>query len=352
MTHELAQHLSGTWIMRRAPFFAMRKRIELATETALASARASYSDREPSLKVTGDVAVIDVCGPITYKRSWFSSYFGLVSVEDLQAQFRMALADPSVRTIAWRWDTPGGMVDFISEFADEIYAARGQKPMLSFADTMIASAGIWLASQTDTIHVSASSEVGSVGAYLAHAEYSAMLEKEGIKYTLISYGKHKVDGNPVEPLSEEALEEFQAVIDKIGGEFDGAMARGRGVTKAVVRESFGQGKMFRGKDAITAGLADKTGTFGQVVGRLTKRRGASAEVGDVAAQVSAPLAAAPLVEKSDEGVEPDKAGNCQEGYEKRDGMCYPAEGAKADVIAPAPMATDDDEAAMLAAITE
>ena len=102
-----------------------------------------------------------------------------------------------------------------------------------------------------------------------------MLEKAGVKVTLISHGAHKVDGNAYEPLSAEVEAEIQKQVDEIGGWFDAAVARGRGVTVKAVLEQFGQGQVFRGKEALARGLADKSGTFMQAIMPKASRRGAT-----------------------------------------------------------------------------
>jgi signal peptide peptidase SppA len=258
------------------------------TADAMPALLAAYDRRPLTPTVVGDVAVIDIIGPITPKSSWLSMYFGCAAVQDLQVQFQAALDDAAVKTIVFRVDSPGGDVTLIPEFADQIFAARGTKPIIAIADTLIASAAYWIASQADAIYASASAQLGSIGVFCEHDDISGMLEKAGIKVTLIAHGDHKTEGNPYESLSDEARAEYQARVDEIGDWFDTAAARGRGVKKADVLANFGQGRVFRGKRAIAAGLADKAGTFGQVVGKLTKGRvagGAKAEL--LGADVSA-----------------------------------------------------------------
>lgn len=255
---------------------AQLKAIALSKAEAVEAAVTAFGQRQVAPVMVGDVAVIDVCGPITYKSSWWSYYFGGASIMDLQLQFRLALADPAVRTIVFRIDSPGGVVDMMPEFADEIFAARGPKPILAIADTMVASCAYWLASQADLIYATASAQLGAIGVYCEHDDISGMLEKAGIKITLIAHGDHKVDGNPYEPLPDAVRADIQADVDELGDWFDTAVARGRGVKKAAVLETFGQGKVFRGKKAIALGMADKPGTFVQVLGKLTKGRATAA----------------------------------------------------------------------------
>jgi len=283
MKDGFAQLFKGSrWLVNRPGLQAWLARPDVAlaihamTADTIAAAVLAYSDRQPTPTLIGDVAVINVTGPVTYKSSWFSMYFGCASIEGLQAQLRSALGDPAVKTIVFRCDSPGGTVEMCPEFADELFAARGQKPLLAVADTMVASAAYWIASQADTIYASPSSQLGSIGVYIEHEEVTGMLEKAGIKVTLIAHGDHKVDGNPYEPLSDQAHADLQEMVDEVGLEFEGAVARGRAVTKKVVLDTFGQGRVFRGKEAISLGLADKQGTFGQVLARLSKGRSSSA----------------------------------------------------------------------------
>lgn len=272
MHHEFVKALSGaTWMVDATYFRTMLARAEQASMADIQAAMAMGERNTPTM--VGDIAVIQCAGPITYKSSWFSRYFGGLSIEEMQAQLRAALAEPMVRTIIFRWDSPGGSVEMCPEFADEIYQARGQKALISVADTLMCSAASWLGSQADTVYVSGSSRVGSIGVYAEHCDISEMLAKAGIKITLIAHGANKTLGNQYEPLSDEARAEIQQSVDEIGNEFDGQMGRARGISKAQVLKQFGQGKVFRGKAAIDAGLADKMGTFGQVIARMTKGKG-------------------------------------------------------------------------------
>lgn len=303
MNHAFADVLGGSrWLMEPKSFEAMVARAESATPDAIQAAVKAYGDRPPALTMLGDVAVINMCGPITYRESFFSMYFGSATIERMQTQFRMALRDDAVKAIAFRCDSPGGTVDYVPEFADEIFAARGQKPIIACADVVICSAALWLAAQTDAIYVSTSSTVGSIGVFLEHVSVQKMLEKAGVKVTLVHYGQNKTTGNQYEDLSTEAEADLQSMVDEVGAEFDGAMARGRGVSRSVVAAQFGQGKVFRGKKAIAAGLADRAGTFGQVIGKLTKGRvvglgGATAVSADAEAPViRGTIDGAPVVE--------------------------------------------------------
>jgi signal peptide peptidase SppA len=278
VNYELAQLLGERgWVIDPKVFHRaivpMIKRTEAATPQAIEAAMAAYAQRDTGPQMVGDVAVIKISGPITYKSSWFTQFFGATAIEDLQAQFRTALGDPAVRTIVFQVNSPGGVIDMVPEFADEVFAARGQKPIVAVADTLVASAAYWIASQADTIYATTSSQLGSIGVYCEHDDISGLLEKSGITITLIAHGDHKTEGNPYEPLSDEARARFKAEVDEIGDWFDTAVARGRRVQKLTVLRSFGQGLVFRGQQAIALGLADKKGTIHDLLRRSAPMMG-------------------------------------------------------------------------------
>ena len=267
--------MQGRWLIEPKGLARTVQRLVQA-QTLPAEAVATLTIQARELQgaplMVGDVAVIPICGPIVYRKSWWSEYLGCAAIEELQAQFRFALADAAVRAIVFRVDSPGGVVDMVPEFADEVFAARGQKPIVAVADVEVCSAAYWIAAQADVIVATASSQLGSIGVYRMHQDLSGYLEEEGVKITLIAHGAHKVEGNPYEPLPADVQARWQAEVSEVGVEFETAVARGRGVTRKDVIDRFGQGLVFRGRKAISLGLADKLGTFAFAVGRAGRLR--------------------------------------------------------------------------------
>jgi len=361
MMKDFAKILNAQWLIDPAHLRPLMERLASATPEAIAAAVAAY--REPQLTVVGDVAVIECSGPITHRCSWFSMYYGSATIEGMQAQFRAALNDPAIKTIVFRVDTPGGTVDMVPEFAAEIFAARELKNIVAVSDTMIASAGTWLFRQCSKVIVPKSGQIGSIGTYFLHQDISGMLEQWGIKLTFIYAGENKVEGNSYEKLSESAHAHFQEHADLIFGWFNADVAKGSGVTTKVVLDTFGQGRMFYGQTAVKLGLADQVGTFDSIIGRLQGRKrtslvasavGMSSQSATEMEEPVAPAAAEPepiaAAAADDDGVDPDSEGNCADGYEKRDGKCYPVEtdDAEASAAQAAARATADRDAVNIA----
>jgi len=137
----------------------------------------------------------------------------------------------------------------------------------------MASAAYYLGSQADEVVASPSSMVGWIGTVLVHQEYSKADEMDGITTNIIRNPPGKYGGNRFEPLSDKARAEFQQQVDDSTAMFHNAVAKGRGVSVATVRESFGQGGGFTAQRAKAAGLVDRVDTFDGTIRRLATGKG-------------------------------------------------------------------------------
>jgi signal peptide peptidase SppA len=217
-------------------------------------------------KVRGAVAVIPLEGVIM---PWKAEAFADAVLS--------ASADPSISAIVMAVDSPGGVITGVPEAADAIRGVRNSKPMVAVSTGMNASAAYWLSSAAKTVVSSPSAYTGSIGVWTAHADLSKMLEDAGIKVTLISAGKHKVEGNMFAPLSDEAKAAIQEDVDDAYGQFVKAVASHRGVSQQAVREGYGEGRVLNAERAKKAGLIDEVGTLGTVIGALIPPSGRNAK---------------------------------------------------------------------------
>ncbi len=227
----------------------------------LASAADYFGENAP-YAIVGGIAVIDISGPLSNEAwSWGGTTYG-----EIQDQLKIAAADPNVNGIALRVNSPGGETDNAFETAAMIAAL--DKPCYAVASTIAYSAGYLLASQAKQLFMSPiTGGVGSIGVYCAHMDYSEMLKKIGIGVTLISAGEGKTLGNPYEPLDAAGQEEIQGQIDRLYGEFVGAVAMGR---KMLAQDVVKLGaRLFEGAPAaIAAKLADAPGDLGTAIAAL------------------------------------------------------------------------------------
>ncbi len=228
-------------------------------------------DQPPAMRKQGNnIAVVPVRGVIAHRMEALSASSGGASCETISAMLRQAFADESVGTVVLDVDSGGGTVQGVPELVAEIQQlkGRGTKRLVSMVNGIAGSAAFWIAAQADEVVCIPSGQVGSIGVFSVHKDLSAALEKEGIKITMIKAGKFKTEGNPFEPLSDETRARVQEKVDEAYGLFVKDVATGRGVTPAVVRSDYGEGRMLTAKEAKAAGMIDRIGTMDETLSRL------------------------------------------------------------------------------------
>jgi capsid assembly protease len=211
---------------------------------------------------------------------------GGTSLASFMTKFRQYRDDASVSAILCDIDSPGGSVFMLRESFDEILKAREVKPIVAVVNPSCCSAAYYLACAFSEIVCTPSGEVGSVGCFMVHEDWSQANEQMGVKPTYVAYGKFKTEANPDEPLEDEARTYLQSLVDAFGGDFVKAVAKGRGKTVSDVTSDFGQGRVLLAKQALEVGMVDRIDTFENVLGRMVSRRGRLTADADVPAIVA------------------------------------------------------------------
>lgn len=203
------------------------------------------------------IAVIEISGVLIHRGSWIGQSSGQTSYEGIAAQIEAAAKDPAVRGLALEIDSFGGEVAGVFDLADRIRAIRASKPIWAFVAEHAFSAGYALASQANRILLPRTGAVGSIGVVVMHADLSGQLDQDGVRVSLIHSGQHKVDGNPYAPLPEAVRADIQREIDVLRFLFADTVAAGRGGRLSQEAALATEAAVYRGTDAVAAGLADE-----------------------------------------------------------------------------------------------
>lgn len=225
---------------------------------------------EASRRNTGSdgIAVIPIHGVLSHRADAFMEwFFGDTSYEGIRAEFRAAMEDPTIRTIVLDVDSPGGVVNGCFDLADEIYQARGTKPIFAVVNESAFSGAYALASAADKVYVPRSGGTGSIGVLTVHLDQSKYDERIGATYSLVYAGAHKADFNRHAPLSPEALGTAQARINDAYELFVKTVARNRGMTPQAVRDT--EAALYFGTQAVAAGLADSVMSWTKAMDSIT-----------------------------------------------------------------------------------
>lgn len=185
--------------------------------------------------------------------------------------FDLAMKSKKVKAIVLDIDSPGGTVDGTHELAQKVRSSRGLgKPIIAYANGLMASAAYWIGSAADLIVASETAEVGSIGVAMLHHDFSKALEAMGVKETPITAGRYKRIASREKPLSDEARDYLQGFVDDIYSLFVESVSANRGVTveKAL---AMADGKAFIGRKAREVGLVDLIGTMATAVAQARER---------------------------------------------------------------------------------
>jgi signal peptide peptidase SppA len=224
------------------------------------------ADARPEAETVDGVAVIPIVGSLVHRKGGMEALSGMTSYAEIAADIDAALADSNVQGILLEIDSPGGEVSGCFELADKIAAASKVKPIHAIADSMACSAAYALACACDSITVTRTGDVGSVGVVAMHVDQSAYDQQQGLKFTYVYAGDRKVDGNPHEALSPRAHDAFQGDIDKIYQIFVKHVAEARKLSQTAVRGT--EAGTFMGEAAVKAELADQVGTLEDAIAGL------------------------------------------------------------------------------------
>lgn len=213
------------------------------------------------------VAVIDVFGILAHRGGMQADSSYVQGYDQLARQLEAALADDAVRAILLNVDSPGGEVAGAFQFADQVRAARGIKPIAAIAGDMAASAAYLIASATDSVSITPTGMVGSIGVVTSHVDMSRAMDSMGMAVTYIYAGAHKIDGNPLQPLSQDVAASIQADVDFYYNMFVGRVAGYRPATDAAALKAT-EARIYIGEQALAARLADRVETPDQAIARL------------------------------------------------------------------------------------
>lgn len=203
------------------------------------------------------IATVQANGLLVNDEDWWDGW-GVSTYGRIRKDVMTAAADPAVDGILLAINSPGGETDLAFETATDLVAAGKKKPLWAVAGTSAYSAGYLLAACASRVYVPPiSGGVGSIGVYMAHMDYSEMLENAGVKATFIEAGRGKTDGHPYKPLSASAKEKLTEMVERSYSAFVDHVSAQRGLSPGAIHKLGAD--LFAGASSIEAGLADKVG---------------------------------------------------------------------------------------------
>lgn len=243
-----------------------------------ALATSQYSETEPNgFSLHGNVAVLDISGPLVNSESWLNDLFGLTSYTRIRNNLIEAASHPDVGAIVLNIDSGGGTPNGLPDVAQLIRRINAAVPVSAYTGGTLASAAYWLGSAADKVYAGPTANVGSIGVIATLMDRTEQFKQDGLTPVVLRAGSRKALANPYEPVTKEVKAEVQSQIDQLYQVFVDTVAEHRGVSPTRVMKDMADGREFIGDSAVQAGLVDGITTLDALVGglqtKLETRRG-------------------------------------------------------------------------------
>jgi protease-4 len=248
----------------------------VAVDVNLGSRRGDYTEKvvDGDADAKAKIALIDVEGVLSSEQS--ESLFGSKEsqVVAMVEKLKLAEADPDVKAVVVRVDSPGGDVTTSDILYHELagFKSRKKVPVVAAFMGVAASGGYYLASAADAIVAHPTSITGSIGVISLHVSLAGLLDKIGVKVEALKSGPNKDMGSPFRAITDEDRKLLQALIDQFYARFVGVVAEGRKgrLTEAEVR-TLADGRVYTAQQALEAKLVDRIGYLGDAVAEAKTR---------------------------------------------------------------------------------
>ena len=223
-----------------------------------------------NMQVLGRIAVIPVHGVLVARRGHITAACEeLLSYERLRSQMTAALKHKAVEEVVLDFHTGGGHAMGCKELADFIRASTTIKPITAIVNFAAYSAGYYLASACSRIIASPTAGVGSIGVIIETYEVSRMEHEMGVTFNTYYRGDHKNNGSPHEPITDQAVQEINGMMDASYAEFTESVASFRGLDVSSIINT--QARLFRPKEGLDLKLIDEIAPAQDAIDTIAQR---------------------------------------------------------------------------------
>ncbi len=220
---------------------------------------AEYAARTASHRGTG-IALITGSGPIHRGES-----VGPLGDEDgigsatIARAIRDAVADPQIKGIVLRIDSPGGSYVASDTIWHEVEAARAAgKPVVASMGDVAASGGYFMAMAANRVVAEPGTITGSIGVFTGKLVLQDFWPKLGISWDQMHRGDNATIWSMNQPFTPAEWDRVNALLDHIYQDFTAKAMAGRNIPADRI-DGLARGRVWSGADAKARGLVDALG---------------------------------------------------------------------------------------------
>lgn len=232
----------------------------------LPNAKAAAMDyTPPAVETVNGVDVIRVMGPIIPRANLFSQISGATSIDVLSKQFAESIANPNSVCTMLYFDSPGGSVQGIFEFSDQVRQAATDpkvKKVEAFIEGQCCSAAYCIASQCEGIHATRGSMLGSIGVVAKLSSTDRMERNAGVDSTVIASHELKAAGSSTLTPNQESM--IRRKVMQCFEMFKDCVIRARADSIGDINP-LATGEVFMADECLKNGLCDSITTFDSII---------------------------------------------------------------------------------------
>ncbi len=230
---------------------------------------------DPGWFVTDKIAVLDLDGIILNDRSVGLFSGGENPVSAFIEKINAVSADPDVKAVVLRINSPGGGVtasDILYHELVRLKARRGV-PVIACIEDIGASGAYYIACASDAILAHPTAAVGSIGVIIQTFSLSGTMRLLGVTSHAVTSGPLKDMGSPLKPLEPAELAVFQSLVDDYYARFLAVIQSGRPRLSTERVAELADGRIYSAEQALACGLIDATGYLRDAIALAKERSG-------------------------------------------------------------------------------
>jgi protease-4 len=175
-------------------------------------------------------------------------------------------ADPNIRAIVLRVDSPGGAALASDKMWRAVRRAREKKPVIASMGAIAASGGYYVACAADEIWADPSTLTGSIGIFYGKVDLEQLADKVGVHIETFRRGKRAGAESFYRPFTGDERAALADVLRTYYRMFISRVAEGRHMSVESV-DAIARGRVYSGDAAQRLGLVDRLGGLGSAVAR-------------------------------------------------------------------------------------
>jgi protease-4 len=224
------------------------------------------------------LALVQAVGGVRLGRSGRGPLSGSAMGSDsVTSALRAATADPDVRAIVFRIDSPGGSYVASDAIWRQVAQCReaGTPVIVSMGD-VAASGGYFIAMGADLIVAEPGTITGSIGVFGGKAVIAGLLDRLRVGHDGVASGDRAFMFSPRRGFTDAERQRLEAWLDHVYEDFVAKAAEGRRMSREQVH-AVAKGRVWTGADARERGLVDELGGLHAAVQRARERAGLPAD---------------------------------------------------------------------------